>query len=209
MEIEKITRYLELASIHDLIQSLIMTFILIAIIFFTYKRVYRSDDYKAKFNLCLSVIILITTMIISVIKTNLNISLGLLGILSIVRFRVKLNDFRDVGFILWGIGAGIAIATDHYLIGFTYTVVISLYFIFMNDKLRKSSSVNTLIIRGTNLEEKKIEEVLKKNCSSYKKLALEEKENYTEIIYDIECKKQEKLKEKLTSKVDIKFIKFV
>lgn len=209
MEIEKITRYLELASIHDLIQSLIMTFILIAIIFFTYKRVYRSDDYKAKFNLCLSVVILITTMIISVIKTNLNISLGLLGILSIVRFRVKLNDFRDVGFILWGIGAGIAIATDHYLIGFTYTVVISLYFIFMNDKLRKSSFVNTLIIRGTNLEEKKIEEVLKKNCSSYKKLALEEKENYTEIIYDIECKKQEKLKEKLTSKVDIKFIKFV
>lgn len=197
------------SSTENILESLCITFILISIIFFTYKIVYRSDDYKIKFNICLSIIILVTTMIITLIKNNLNISLGLLGIISIIRFRVKLNDFRDVGFILWGIGSGIAIGTGNYLIGFTYTIVIAIYFIFLNTRTYKVDLFQTLIIRSSCLDEKKLEEILSKYCVSYKKIAIEKKENYLEYIYTIQSKKQVKLKEKITSKLNISFIKFI
>ncbi|MGL5208403.1 DUF4956 domain-containing protein [Cetobacterium sp.] len=197
------------SSTENILESLCITFILISIIFFTYKIVYRSDDYKIKFNICLSIIILVTTMIITLIKNNLNISLGLLGIISIIRFRVKLNDFRDVGFILWGIGSGIAIGTGNYLIGFTYTIVIAIYFIFLNTRTYKVDLFQTLIIRSSCLDEKKLEEILSKYCVSYKKIAIEKKESYLEYIYTIQSKKQVKLKEKITSKLNISFIKFI
>lgn len=210
---EKIYKILQndifITSTENIFKSLCITFILISIIFFTYKRVYRSDDYKIKFNICLSIIILVTTMIITLIKNNLNISLGLLGIISIIRFRVKLNDFRDVGFILWGIGSGIAIGTENYLIGFTYTIVIAIYFIFLNTRTYKVDLFQTLIIRSNGLDEKKLEEILGKYCVSYKKIAIEEKQNYLEYIYTIQSKKQVKLKEKIISKLNISFIKFI
>lgn len=207
--LENVLGEVSASAFTELVQSILLTLFSVMIIFFTYKRVFKSDDYKAKFNLCLTIIIIVTTMIITTIKTNINISIGLVGILSVIRFRVKINDFRDVGFILWGIGSGVAIATNHYLICFTYSVVISLVFVLMNDKLIKKGSVSTLIIRSKKLDNKKLEALLEQSCSYAKNIAINHKENYTEYVYDIDCKKREKLKEKILNKFNIGFIKFV
>ncbi|MCJ8341924.1 MAG: DUF4956 domain-containing protein [Cetobacterium sp.] len=207
--LKELLDYLKLPFIFYIIKSLIMTFILILIISTTYKKIYKNDDYKLKFNILISIFILITTMIMSIIKININTSLGLLGILSLIRFRVKLKDFRDVGFILWGIGAGITIGTEHYLIGFVYSLVISLYFIVTNKKFSKKDLTNLLIIRTNNLDKTKLENLLLKECETFNNIATEKKQTYTEYIYNIHCKKQFKLKEKLNSKFELDFFEFI
>lgn len=198
-----------LNEIIKLSYSIGTTFLLIIIIFFTYKRVYKGDEYKFKFNVCLAVIVLITTMIITIIKNNLNTSLGLLGIISIIRFRIKLKDFRDVGFILWGIGAGVAIGTENYLIGFLYTFIISIFFIFLNEFREQKNKDFVMVIRGLKIDEEKLEKILKKNCISYQKISFEEKEGYFEYIYNIKTEKYKKLKEKLVEKIELDLIKFI
>lgn len=206
---ENLIKIVDFYNINILIKSLVMTFILILIIFFTYKKTYQSDDYKSKFNILLSVLILITTMIMNVIRTNLNVSLGMLGILSIIRFRVKISDFRDVGFILWGIGAGVTIGTEHYLIGFTYTIIISIYLIIVNNKIYKKNTGKILIVRSNKIDEKKLDALLTKECNVFQKIKNTKNETYTEILYTIECDKIRNLEDKLTSKLDLDFIKFV
>lgn len=196
-------------NILNLAYSIGTTFILIVIIFFTYKRVYKGDEYKYKFNVCLSVIVLVTTMIITLIKNNLNTSLGLLGIISIIRFRIKLKDFRDVGFILWGVGAGVAIGTGNYLIGFVYTFVIAVFFIFLNEIRDHKKKDYILVVRASKIDEEKLEKILKKQCQSYKKISFEKKEACIECVYNVETEKYMKLREKLVEKLEIDFIKFI
>lgn len=198
-----------LNDITHLIYSIGTTFLLITIIFFTYKKVYKGDEYKFKFNVCLAVMVLITTMIITLIKNSLNTSLGLLGIISIIRFRIKLKDFRDVGFILWGIGAGVAIGTGNYLVGFVYTFVISVFFIFLNEFSEHKKKDYVLVVRALKINEEKLEKILKKECLSYKKISFEEKEGYVEYIYNVETEKYRKLREKLVEKIELDFIKLI
>lgn len=198
----------KLPSFGQVIQSILLTFIAIIIISFTYKQVYKGDDYKIKFNIFLSVVVLITTMIITTIRFNLNISIGLMGILSVIRFRMKLKDFRDAGFILWGIGTGVAIATDHYYIAFGYIIMVSTFFIIMSKKLQNEHAT-TLIVRSKNLNQAKFETQLDSLCSEFKNLIVENKGTYTEYIYNIKCKRLNKLKEKIVDKFDVDFIKLV
>ncbi len=192
--------------------SLLFTIILVVIIHLTYKAVYKSDDYKIKFNTCLLIIVLITTMIITLIKNSLSISLGLLGVISIIRFRIKLNDYRDVGFILWGIGTGIAIGTENYFIGLFYAILISAYFIYSSKKLVKNKKKYTLIIHFKEVNEIKLKKILSEYCITHKVLYEEE---YTtenkEVIYQIEVKNKnnQKLKEKLLDSLEVEFIKFI
>ena len=83
-----------------IIQSIIMTIVFSAIIYYTYKLSYDTLNYNKKFNITLVMIAFISTVLMDLIQSNLAISLGMLGSLSIVRFRTNIKDYRDIGFIL-------------------------------------------------------------------------------------------------------------
>ncbi len=182
--------------------------IFIIIISFTYQKVNKDSGFKLEFSILLSVLILITTMIIKIIQVNMSISLGLVGILSMVRFRVKIKDLRDVGFLLWAVGIGVAIGTGNYIPGFAYTIIIAIYFI-LNSSSCFIKSHSTLIIRAKKLDVAKMEEILSKNCDSFNRVSVEDKQNYIEYIYNIDCKKEGELKDKLNSKLKPDLIFFV
>lgn len=74
-----------------------------AVIFVTYRLTYNGVSYNAKFNISNSVILLITIVIMIMISSNIIISLGMVGALSIVRFRTAIKDPRDTVFIFWSI----------------------------------------------------------------------------------------------------------
>lgn len=67
---------------------------------------------------------IMSTILMDLIQSNLALSLGMLGSLSIVRFRTNIKDPRDIGFIFWAMAIGIASATQSYLIGIIGSVVL-------------------------------------------------------------------------------------
>ncbi|WP_279119473.1 DUF4956 domain-containing protein [Fusobacterium varium] len=189
--------------------SLGTAIILSILVFLTYKIIYDTDNYKKKFNILLVILIFITAIIISLIKSSLMTSLGLLGIISIVRFRVKLKDYRDIGFLLWSITIGIAIGTENYLSGIIYSILISLILLVSNISLKNLKQKNILIIRDKKVKQEKLEKFLVKEGIAFKFVLKNQYDNYEEYIYQLETKKIKKIKEKIITNFEYEFIRFI
>ncbi|WP_300453610.1 DUF4956 domain-containing protein [Fusobacterium sp.] len=181
------------------------------LLFFTYKKVFKNGGYKLKFNINLLITVFVTTMLMTIIRNNVATSVGLLGVISVVRFRVKIKDYRDISFILWAIGIGIAIGTKSYFLGLLYSLIISITLIILNRHFLNLENVSLMIIRGNKINKSRLEEIIEKNCNEFKLSFKQEKENYTEYIYNIDLNKKDiiKLKEKILDCIDTNFVKFI
>lgn len=184
--------------------SVIAVIFLSGVLLFTYRKVYSSDNYKPKFSILLVILSIITTMIINLIHTSLMSSLGLLGLLSIIRFRVKLKDFRDIGFILWAIGIGVAIGTENYGIGILYSFILCFLFVGLNNILLTKNKGNILVIRDIRVNKVKIEEFFMIQKITYELIF----ERNNEYIYYIDGKKNyNSFLEKFVEKFQYDYIK--
>ena len=90
--------------------SLLMALVLGLFIYIVYRATYRGTLYSKNFNLTLILIVLITTVVMMIIGTNLALSLGMVGSLSIIRFRTAIKEPRDIAFLFWSIAVGIVLA---------------------------------------------------------------------------------------------------
>ena len=83
---------------------------------FVYKITYSGAAYSRKFNVSLGMIVIVTTTIMCVIGNNVALSLGMVGALSIIRFRTAVKDARDAVFIFWALAFGIGCGVSQYLL---------------------------------------------------------------------------------------------
>ena len=91
-----------------------VSFVMAFFIMFTYKLSYTGTAYSRRFNVAIGSITIITTMIMSIISNNVALSLGMVGALSIIRFRTAVKDVRDATYIFWAIAAGIGCGVSQY-----------------------------------------------------------------------------------------------
>lgn len=211
LDLKKFMTYGNPINYIDSVQSIVVAVILGSLLFCTYKQVFRNGGYKIKFNINLLITVFITTMLMTLIRNNVATSVGLLGVISVVRFRVKIKDYRDVSFILWAIGIGISIGTKSYFLGFLYSIVISITLIVLNRHFINFENISLMIIRGNKIKDEKLEEIIQKNCNEFKLSSKEEKEIYTEYIYNVNVKKKNivKLKENVLEGIEADFVKFI
>ena len=94
-------------SVTSIALTLLFSFVLGLVIFFIYRVSYKGVMYSKTFNVTLIAMSMITTSIILAITTNIILSLGMVGALSIVRFRAAVKDPIDVAYLFWAVGVGI------------------------------------------------------------------------------------------------------
>ena len=117
-------------SAGSMILSLVVAFIVGIFIIYVYRKTYTGVVYSKAFGLCILMLTMVTAMIIRTISSNISLSLGMVGALSIVRFRTAVKEPVDTGFMFWGISAGIMSGAGLYLIAIIASVGIGiLYFI--------------------------------------------------------------------------------
>lgn len=102
---EKVTAFSPL----DTVIALSLAFVIGLFIFLIYKKTFNGVMYSSGFGVSLLAMTLITTMIILAISSNVVLSLGMVGALSIVRFRTAIKDPMDIAYLFWAIAAGIVI----------------------------------------------------------------------------------------------------
>ena len=113
----------------DILLSLGIAIVCAIIITFIYKRTYNGVAYTKSFALSIILLALVTSLVIRTINSNLSLSLGMVGALSIVRFRTAVKEPVDTGFMFWGITAGIMSGAGLYLISIIASLLIGvLYF---------------------------------------------------------------------------------
>lgn len=119
------------------------------VIYFTYRFFYKGLVYSDNFNILLVMISVITAFIIMTISANLVLSLGLVGALSIVRFRSAIKDPLDTGFLFWAVGVGITAGAGLYIQALIGTAFVALVYVALTI-LKKQKRNYLLIIRYKN-----------------------------------------------------------
>ena len=100
-------------NLFEAFEILIISLLLSMVVFWTYKFTFSGVLYNRKFNVSLVMLTLVTTMVMIVIKSDISLSLGMVGALSIVRFRTAIKDPRDTAYIFWCIGIGLCAGTQN------------------------------------------------------------------------------------------------
>lgn len=97
-------------NIFDMTLALLLAFGLGMFIFFVYKKTFSGVMYSSSFGVTLIALVMITTLVILAVTSNVVLSLGMVGALSIVRFRTAIKEPLDIAFLFWAIAAGIVLA---------------------------------------------------------------------------------------------------
>ena len=127
----------------DMLLALGLAFVLGLFIFFIYKKTYQGVMFSSSFVVTLIALTMITTLVILAVTSNVVLSLGMVGALSIVRFRTAIKEPLDIAFLFWAIAAGIVLAAGMIPLAVFGSVFIGLILlVFVNRK----SYVNPYIV---------------------------------------------------------------
>ena len=192
---ETLYKYLATSSenvtVFNILEVMVISLILSMVIFLTYKITFSGVMYNRKFNISLVMLTLVTTMVMFVIGSDIALSLGMVGALSIVRFRTAIKDPRDTVYIFWSIGVGLSVGTGNYIVASIGSVfLLGVLSIFSFSGIGKEDRY-ILIIRGNRDKE---EEIMRCVFNSFKGSKLRAKNsigNSIEIIYQIKIKNNE------------------
>ena len=99
----------------DMLLSLFVAFLIGVFIIYVYRKTYTGVVYSKAFSLCILMLSMVTAMIIRTISSNISLSLGMVGALSIVRFRTAIKEPVDTAFMFWGISGGIMAGAGFYI----------------------------------------------------------------------------------------------
>ena len=120
--------------------------IISALIFVAYKVTHSGPVYSARFNVTLVMLTLITTIIMSVIGNNIALSLGMVGALSIVRFRTAVKDPLDTAYMFWALTMGILLGAGQYFLTAITVVCIAILIFVLRNLAGKSADSYLLVM---------------------------------------------------------------
>lgn len=168
----------------DILLNFLVAGILGVVIFISYRISHAGVVYSAKFNLSLIMLTLITTLVMNVIGNNIALSLGMVGALSIVRFRTAIKDPRDTAYIFWGIAVGICCGVQEYLISSVGSGVIFLFMLLFGAV--KSNERYLLVLRGNSAAEPEFEKAIEQIFSGKARFRVKNtSKNFVEFIYEL------------------------
>ena len=122
-------------SLIDMILTLLLSFAIGLFIFFIYKKCYAGVMYSASFGVTLISMTMITSLLILAVTSNVILSLGMVGALSIVRFRTAIKEPSDIAFLFWSIAVGIVLAAGFIPLAVFGSIFIGLVlFLFSSHK---------------------------------------------------------------------------
>lgn len=171
------------------------------IIFLSYRFSHSGAVYSGRFNVSLWMLALVTTMVMCVIGNNIALSLGMVGALSIVRFRTAIKDARDTAYIFWAIAVGICCGISDFVTALIGSIIIFLLMLAIGGV--KSNTRYLLIIRGGKDLSGEIQTLIQDTFKNKARLCVKNMgRNSVEYIFELSEKQAEKYRnEKISEKL--------
>ena len=171
-------------TLQDVLLNFLMAAVFAAVIFLSYRVCHSGTSYSTRFNASLMMLTLVTTLVMNVIGNNIALSLGMVGALSIVRFRTAIKDPRDTAYIFWCIAVGICCGVSEYLIAGVGTAVIFglmlvFGFVHSNDRF-------LIVMRGPSQSGSEAQLLMDKHFKGAAKMRVHNNsQNSCELIYEV------------------------
>ena len=177
-------------TVKSICVCMLITILISAYIFMVYRLLNRNAFYNKNFNMSLPAIAILTAAIILTIQSNIVISLGMVGALSIVRFRTAIKDPMDLVFLFWAISAGIICGAGFAVIAVIASAVLTLG-LLAADHLPIAKSPQILLVNASTFEnEEMIMEMVKKYCSLYKVKARNLTQDHLDMAIEVRVKEE-------------------
>lgn len=159
------------------------------IIYLTYYVTSEKVVYNRKFNWSLVTMLLITVIVMMMISSNIAVSLGMVGALSIVRFRTAVKDSRDTMFIFWAMAEGLCVSSQNYRLTFTSVLFIAIVLI-ISSKTPGIWNRYLLVVTGNGqpIDRAQFEEELKPYIVSQKIRTVNKNDSHEEMILEVKTK---------------------
>lgn len=159
--LEKVSSF----SILDVIIAMAVAFALGLFIYVVYKKTFRGVMYSSSFGVALMAMTLITTLIILAVTSNVILSLGMVGALSIVRFRTAVKEPLDIAFLFWALSAGIVTGAGLIPLAVVGSILIgTVLLVFVNKKTSDTPYIAVISCVDEDTE-KRVWEILKANTA--------------------------------------------
>lgn len=185
-------------STAKIMTTLLITFLVAVYIFFVYKMITKSAFYFKSFNVSMAIISVVTAGIILAMQSSIVISLGMVGALSIVRFRTAIKDPMDLLFLFWSIGTGIICGAGLYKIAIILAVFVTAGLLIL-DMLPVRLSPYLLIINADTKEvEEQINDAVKKLAGAYKLKSKNITKDGMDLILEVRAGKEKELIDKIS-----------
>lgn len=173
-------------SVFDMVIAMVLAFAIGLFIFFVYKKTFSGVIYSSGFGVTLIALTLVSTFVILAVTSNVVLSLGMVGALSIVRFRTAIKEPLDIAFLFWSIAAGIVLAAGMIPLAIFGSVLIGIILlIFCN---RKTSDSPYIVVINCGGGEKTEDEIAKLLKTSVSKMVIKSKtvsKSGTELNYEV------------------------
>ena len=185
-------------SILDMVIAMVLAFAIGLFIFLIYKKTYQGVMYSSSFGITLVALTMITTLVILAVTSNVVLSLGMVGALSIVRFRAAIKEPLDIAFLFWSIAVGIVLAAGLIPLAVFGSVIIGIFLlVFANRKSHLLPYIVVVSCDGHDAEvkareflEKKVDRCVVKSKSAQKgsleiNYEVRLKEDNTDFVNDL------------------------
>ena len=181
-------------STSQIILTLGLTCVIALYIFAVYRLITRKTFYNKNFNISLAALALITAIVILTVQANIVISLGMVGALSIVRFRTAIKDPMDLVFLFWAISVGIACGAGMLEIAIIGSLLLTII-IFLLDRVPVAKAANILVVNATGDAGlmSKINDIVKTNSKYFKVKSRNLSDSSLDVVIELWGAKDEEL----------------
>lgn len=185
-------------SLRQMVVNLTVIFAISLLIFGVYKYTTKRVNYYSNFAVVIMLTSVVTGVIMMIIESNLVLSLGMVGALSIIRFRSAIKDPVDTSYIFWAVAVGIASGTGNHVLSLVASVLIGIFIIAFSF-VTKATLKEVLIIRGTGMDVEKVKAVLDGEGIRYTSKSKSLTGTRQEYIFEINSKNSDSLIGKLSA----------
>ncbi len=176
-----------------IVATLFVAALLALYVFAIYRLVTRKVFYSKNFNISLAAMSIITAAIILAMQSNLVISLGMVGALSIVRFRTAIKDPMDLVFMFWSISIGIICGAGLYEVALVTSVAVTI-FILVLDMIPVSKAPMMLVVNSSKMDgEQQVLDIVGKYTKSYKVKSRNLSKGRLDMVVELRVKEESAL----------------
>ena len=195
-------------SVGNMILNLVVIFLLSLLIYAVYKHTTKRVNYYSNFAIVIMLTAVVTGVIMMIIESNLVLSLGMVGALSIIRFRSAIKDPVDTAYIFWSVAIGIASGTGNHVLSAVASLLITIFIVIFS-LISNTQKKEILILRGKEIDIQVVENILSQEKIRFVCKSSSFNKGYQEFIYEINSKKSNSLTSKLSAVDSIEGINIV
>ena len=175
-------------SIPDMAIALILSFCLGLFIYFVYRKTYAGVMFSQSFGGSLIAMTMITTMVILAVTSNVVLSLGMVGALSIVRFRTAIKEPMDIAFLFWAIAGGIVLAAGMIPLAVIGSIIIGVILVVFCNRQAAQKPFIAVVSCVDGETEGKVAEYLKANTDKHSVKSESAQKGAIDLTYEVTLK---------------------